>query len=125
MKNNKILVYGSLRAGEYNFKRFDDYFPGQMEVKKTTKIKGFDLHSMGSYPGINVSKNPDKELVVDVIHCDNQCFHAINGMELGAGYTTQEVVVDGEPHKIYVYKGNLNSPVESGDWSEYLKNGKK
>lgn len=125
MKNKKILVYGSLRNNEYNFQRFKDYFPDGIEFVKTTTVKGFDLHSMGSYPGIKESKDENKELVVDVMHCTNQCFHAINSMELGAGYTTKDVEVDGEPHTIYVYKGNLNNPVISGDWSKFLKDGRK
>lgn len=124
MKNKKILVYGSLRNGEYNFERFKDYFPNGIEYVKTTTIKGFDLHSLGSYPGIVPSDNPEKELVVDVMNCNNQCFYSIDGMERGAGYKAQEVIVDNVPHTIYVYKGNPNRLVESGDWSKHLKDAK-
>jgi len=121
MINKKILVYGSLRSGEFNFNRFKEYFPNGIEYIKTTTVKGFDLHSLGSYPGIVKSKDPEKELVVDIMHCDNPCYYAINGMELGAGYKNEDVLIEGVPHTIYVYQGNPNRLVESGDWSKHLK----
>lgn len=120
MNNNNVLLYGSLRKGHYNYNRFMDYFPEGLTYQETTTIKGFDLYDLGSYPGIKLSEDPNKELVVDMMQCSDECFDSINRMELGAGYTTHQVVINEVPYTIYLYQGRVseNRLVESGDWSK-------
>lgn len=121
----KILVYGSLRKGEYNYESFKRRHGDGFNYLGTTKVKGFNLYSLGSYPGITESEDPEKELVVDIMECDDDCYNSIYRMEIGAGYRTQEVIVDGEPMNIYLYLGRPTRLVESGDWSQFLKSKKE
>jgi len=117
--NNNVLLYGSLRKGNYNYERFMDYFPKGLEFKSTTTIKGFDLYDLGSYPGIKKSDDPEKVLVVDIMTCSDDCFNSINRMELGAGYSAETVMIDETPYTIYLYEGRVNPSrlVATGDWN--------
>lgn len=117
----KILVYGSLRKGEYNYKRFKGYFGEGLNYLATTTITGYKLYDLGSYPGIRPEAG--KELVVDVMEVSDEAYDAITGMERGAGYSVaKETVEDHGECTIYVYNYPVseNHLVESGDWSKYL-----
>lgn len=115
-----IALYGSLRKGEYNCKRFQNYFPGEFNYLRTETIKGFDLFDLGSYPGIKESKDPNKELVIDIFEAGEECYRSINAMELGANYTNHTIKIGEDICTIYLYNGNPTKLVESGDWSKYL-----
>jgi len=118
-KNKKILVYGSLRKGEYNYKRFKSMFKDGLKYIETLNIQGFRLYDLGSYPGIKETPT-DTTLVVDVMECDPACYASIYGMEIGANYVAKNIVINNEDHTIYVYQGSTHKLVESGDWSKYL-----
>lgn len=119
----KILTYGSLRKGEYNYERFRQYFKNGLNHVDTVIIKGFDLYDLGSYPGIKISDDPEKELTVDIMGCSQECYDSIQRMELGAGYSNYPVNINGEDITIYLYHGYTqeNRLVKHGDWSKYLK----
>ena len=123
------IVYGSLREGAYNYDAFKRYYPdGYNKIGQTT-IQGYDLHSLGAYPFIVEGEG---ELVVDIMECSSDCFRAINGMELGAGYLAKkiEVELNGEVIEgtIYTYPPKdvkySQEHVKSGDWIKY-KNGEE
>lgn len=120
----KIAVYGSLRKDEYNYNRFMNYFKDGLEYVKTSVVDSWDLYDLGSYPGIKEATKPNNGLVIDVMECSERCFDAIEGMELGAGYRAEEIMVEGDLCTIYVYEGRTRdeSLVKSGDWTKYLKN---
>lgn len=110
-----IITYGSLRKGQYNF----NYFPSLKHVKTTT-IKGYDLYSLGAYPGV---KKGDGTLVVDLLEVhDDRDFSNIRGMEVGANYTPIELEIDGIKGEFYLYNGYVDPSrkVESGDWAKHL-----
>lgn len=119
----KVLVYGSLRKDEYNYNRFLQYYPDEINYIKTLTIEGFDLYSLGPYPAIVKGEG---SLVVDLLDVSPEVKESFDGMELGAGYEIQQVEVDNELVDIYVYVNpqrlNNNRKVQSGDWSKYLKN---
>lgn len=118
-----VLVYGSLRKGEYNFHSFNSEF--DIDYIKTGKIKGYELHSLGSYPGIIPTDNKDYELTVDLLYVEPQCKYAFDRMELGAGYRIEKVEFEDQMIDIYVHNHTdyiKGRPlVESGDWVQYLK----
>ena len=116
----KVAVYGSLRKGEYNYERFVDYFKGGLEYLRTTVVRGYDLYDLGAYPGIRVSSDLSKELVVDIMECSDDCFKHIEAMEHGAGYNSVSITVGADECTIYVYNYPATNLVESGDWSKYL-----
>lgn len=120
MHSNYILVYGSLRKGEYNFNSFKSLFGDEFKYVKTMQINGYDLFSLGAYPAIKEGKG---DLIVDLINCSDECKNSIDRMELGAGYTRHIIEIDKNiTATLYVYLGNPSTErIVSGDWSEHLK----
>lgn len=116
---NKILVYGTLRQGDYNFDRIAHAF-GSDSIKKVgeASIPNYKLFNLGFYPGINKSDNENDVIVCDVLEVNDQAKRFIDGMEFGAGYKIANVNLNGENHEIYEYKRELNenSRIKSGDW---------
>lgn len=114
----KIIVYGSLRKGEYNFNRFVGYFgEDNFQYVETTTIPGFKLYSLGPYPGINEGTEDDV-LVVDILDVSESAYDSVKRMELGAGYSEVLVNINGEELPIYVFDAKLpeDNIVEGGDW---------
>lgn len=109
-----IAVYGSLRPGQYNFSRIKHF--GNVEHVRTTSISGYDMFSLGPFPGI---KPGEGTIVVDILNVDERVFEAIESMETGAGYKKQIVDIDGDQAAIYVYQYPAGRKVESGDWVEF------
>lgn len=113
----KILVYGSLRPGCYNFDRFAANYKitdlGEVEVP------GFELFSLGPYPGI---KEGNGVLTCNILEVSEECHEHIKAMELGANYTEEMVNIEGEELPIYVYQGHVSrdNKVITGDWVEYV-----
>jgi gamma-glutamylcyclotransferase (GGCT)/AIG2-like uncharacterized protein YtfP len=110
----KILAYGTLREGDYNFDRMASAF-GVDSIKKVgeTELSGYKMHDLGFYPAIKEGTETDK-IKCDILEVNEQTARAIDYMESGAGYKTVETDLG----KIYVFEGNLsNRPIiTSGDW---------
>lgn len=115
---NYVLVYGSLRKGEYNYDRFQQYYPNQIQYLETFTVKGFDLYSLGPYPAIIPGKG---ELVVDLLLVSDAAKEGMDDMELGAGYIIETIELDNKDADIYIYnntdyiKNNCHQ-IKSGDW---------
>lgn len=95
-KTRFVVVYGSLRKDEYNYDRFKKIFKNDFEYYTTKVIYGWDLFDLGAYPGIKKSSNPEALLMVDIMEVSEECFQALNAMELGAGYEAVEVDLRGD-----------------------------
>lgn len=110
-----VLTYGSLRQGEYNHDRFKSVHGKGYEYKRTMVLDGFDLYSLGPYPGIKEGKN---KLEVDLFECSEDCYRSIRGMELGAGYSEKTISLPEGESVIYMYEGsvNPNELVVDGNW---------
>ncbi len=124
MNNNYIAVYGSLRKGEYNYKRFKNYFKEGLEYIETATLIGYNLFDLGSYPGIKPTHDK-KTLTVDIMSCNSECFTHIEHMELGANYHAEQIKIDNYLCTIYIYNGYTVKEVPHGDWSKYLKEKEK
>lgn len=114
-----ILVYGSLRKGEYN------YSSDELTYISTKQIKGYKLYSLGSYPGIKFTGNENDILTCDLMEVKNiQSSNSIDYMELGAGYSINPIIVEDNgtlyPCKIYEYQHSVkeNELVSHGDWTK-------
>jgi gamma-glutamylcyclotransferase (GGCT)/AIG2-like uncharacterized protein YtfP len=120
MSTTKIYAYGTLREGQYNFKRIQDNF-GKESIRKVeeTTLNEFDMYSINNwYPAI-VHNKEGGTIVVEVLEVSPQAKAFIDSMESGAGYDIMEV--NGIP--IYYYstnKFNENSKINSGDWVKYI-----
>lgn len=118
MDNNYILVYGSLRKGEYNY----EYFKEGLEYVKTVQIPNYKLYSLGSYPGIK--KSNGNNIICDLMKVTDEKYgNSIDRMELGAGYSSTLVDIEGVKAILYPYEGSVREEdlVDSGDWSKHLK----
>lgn len=124
MDNNKyILVYGSLRKGDYNYDRFKDLYGSEFDYVSTMQVGGFDLYKINDdYPGVKRSEL-SKPLTVDIIKVSNSCYEQINSMEYYAGYSPFGIeVIDGSGNKysctIYIYEGDVGGQdyLPNGDW---------
>lgn len=121
----KVLVYGSLRNNEYNFNSFQRrYGDDNVNYLETGVIKGFELYSFGSFPGILYTGNEEDELTVDLLEVSEEAKQGMDWMELGAGYKIRQVEFNGELVDIYEYGSdeirNRYEQVKHGNWSQYL-----
>jgi len=119
----KIAVYGSLRKGDYNFERFEQWYNNSevtgFKYLTTTKIVGYKMYDLGwGYP-CAVKTDDESEMVVDIIEVSEDCGKSITYMEVGAGYKPSFVEVDGHKCVIYLYKSPEGSLVKSGDWIKH------
>lgn len=118
----QIVVYGSLREGEYNADRFRrNYGAENFKYIRTTTITGYNIFDLGSYPGLKISNDPNSKVIVDIMEVSDECFQSIEWMEHGAGYSTIKVVDDetGQKFPAYMYEYSATDLVESGDWVKY------
>lgn len=129
---HRIAVYGSLRQGEYNYRR------AQGDPICTGKIHKAQLYSLGAYPCIVASDDEADEVVVEVYDIDDKLFIGIEAMELGAGYQRLPVKVwwediqhdhngDGNPLDAEAYffpdtRDWFGPRVASGDWLKRKEN---
>lgn len=118
----RLLVYGSLRKGAYNFERFQEIF-GEKEMSyiETRQIEGYSLHDLGAYP-CAVETNDNTPLVVDILEVSDEAHERIKMMELGAGYYEKEIELDAIPHYMYLFEKPYGEQVQEGDWIKYITN---
>jgi len=117
METNKklVLTYGSLRVGEYNHDSFKRQYKEGYKYVKSLELDGYDLYSLGSYPGI---KEGSGKLKVDLFECSKECYMSIRGMELGAGYSEKVIELEEGGAVLYLYDHSVKQDriVEDGDW---------
>lgn len=107
------LFYGSLRQGEYNQKYFDYKFI------RTVVLEGYKLYSLGSYPGIKKTNNPDDKLVCDLVLVENKAeFQSLDNMEIGAGYSRELIQLEEGEAILYLYDYEVRKEdlIAHGDW---------
>lgn len=118
----KILVYGTLRKGQYNFDRINNNF-GSGAIKKVSEriIEGFKMVSINDwYPAIIYNGDKHQTIVVEEVEVTPEAKIFIDRMEAGAGYAIKKV--DGLD--IYCYVNDYFKPeqrIESGDWVKYIE----
>ena len=121
-----MALYGSLRDGLYNNRRFD--LQNRSEFLGMTKVRGYALHSLGPYPGIYPSEG--FSVIAEVRRFSGkqqlEVAKSIDYMELFGGYHREYVDLEIEEKKIrgiiYVYDEKPETEkIEHGDWVYYLK----
>ena len=121
-----MVLYGSLRDGLYNNRRF--YLQNMSEFMGTTKVKGYALYSLGPYSGIYPSE--ESSVVAEVRRFSGkkqlEVAKSIDYMELFGGYHKEYVDLEiGEKiirGFIYVCDEKPETEIiEHGDWVYYLK----
>lgn len=139
-EDNFLLVYGSLRKGQFNYKRIRSSFGTDSFIYlSTTKLQYSVLHDLGNYSAL-LGASYLKEVVVEIMYCSDKVAKAIKDMELDAGYrkttynmflTTELGSMRGVTFSYYIADRDLckevtDNPliyplVECGDWVKYLK----
>ncbi len=121
-----IALYGSLRDGLYNSRRFN--LQNRSELLGMTKIEGYALYSMGPYPGVYPLE--DSYVIAEVRRFSGKeqldVAKSIDYMEIFGGYHREYVDLGIGEQKfrgfIYVYDEKPESErIEHGDWARYLK----
>ena len=118
----KILVYGTLRKGQYNFDRINNNF-GSDSIKKVSErvIEGFKMVSINDwYPAIIYNGDKYQTIIVEEVEVTPEAKNFIDRMEAGAGYTIKQV----GGLDIYCYVNDYFKPeqrIESGDWVKYIE----
>ena len=120
-----MALYGSLRNGLYNYRRFD--LQNKSEFLGMTKVKGYALYSLGPYPGIYPSE--ESFVVAEVRRFSGkeqlEVAKSIDYMELFGGYHREYVDLEIGNRKIrgfiYVYDEKPETEkIKHGDWVYYL-----
>lgn len=108
MSNTKLVAcYGSLKKGHYNHRALGE----DKEFLGTVPVRGV-MYSNGSYPKLYKPDgevgdagvlSPDKERdhVVEIYRVNDQAFSYIKGMEVGAGYTPEDLETEHGTATIY------------------------
>ena len=118
----KILVYGTLRKGQYNFDRIINNF-GLESMKMVSKkvLKGFQMVTIHDwYPAIIYTNKEEDTIVVEEMEVTPEAKDFIDRMEAGAGYSI--MTIDGAD--IYYMKNNQygeKAIIKSGDWVKYIE----
>lgn len=111
-----IAAYGTLRKNHYNFKRFQP----NLKYLSSHQVKGFELWDFGPYPYVVPKK--DGIITVDILEMDENTKRRIDGMEFGAGYKSQNIIIDGKECTIYymdkVYPDTNH--ITNGDYTQYV-----
>ncbi len=119
-----ILAYGTLREGDYNYARMQNYF-GKDSIKKIGEIilPNYKMYNLGSYPCIVESDDENDKVVFDKLEVSDECFNAIRSMELGAGYTEKQINLQLDDYRLYIftdisldYSDIFYPRILSGDW---------
>lgn len=125
-----MALYGSLRDGLYNNRRFD--LQNRSEFLGTTKVRGYALYSLGPYPGVYPSES--SSVVTEVRRFSGkqqlEVAKSIDYMELFGGYHREYVYLEIDEQKIrgfiYVYDEKPETEkIEHGDWVYYLRENEK
>ena len=120
---HRIFVYGTLMAGEYNHALI-----GSQVLEGEGFISGFDLYSLGRYPGIRPSEHCGHTVAGEVYLIDDSTLEQVNILEdEGSLYILQSAEVamsDGRTVTAGVYVYNHDCPessrILSGSWNQRL-----
>lgn len=112
----KVLFYGSLKKGHFNFDRFERF--GKQKYVKSLVIDDFDLYSLGAYPAATRGK---RSLHVELHELDDSVFYYVEKMEESALYHSENIEVEGEYATIFLMdiiriKSLRGKLIKSGNW---------
>jgi gamma-glutamylcyclotransferase (GGCT)/AIG2-like uncharacterized protein YtfP len=94
----RIGAYGSLKYGFHNFERM-----GEQRLCGETTIKGTML-MFSNYPYLFncLGSEYENEHQVEIYEVDDATYERIADMELGSGYHTEHINVDGNPVVLFI-----------------------
>jgi gamma-glutamylcyclotransferase (GGCT)/AIG2-like uncharacterized protein YtfP len=119
MTPHLYAFYGSLRRGLQNHERFKAH----LRYRFSSWLKGYQLYSLGDFPFAVRSAKADDKILVEVVEVtDPQIQKQLDDLELGYGYHIENILIEEQPVKIYLFKDKANYPlVPSGDWAKSFR----
>jgi len=116
----KVIFYGSLKKGFYNYDRFNSF--GKQIFVSDIELPGYDIYSLTHFPAVCEGKGTIK---AEIHIMDIEVYRRVFSMEIGSGYVEEMVEVNGESYSLFVmpkcnieaYRGTL---IESGEWREKI-----
>jgi gamma-glutamylcyclotransferase (GGCT)/AIG2-like uncharacterized protein YtfP len=120
-----MALYGSLRNGLYNSRRFD--LENTSEFLGITKVRGYALYSMGPYPGVYPAEG--SSVIAEIRRFSGrkqlEIARSIDYMELFGGYHREYIDLKVKEQKIrgFIYvcdEKPETEKIDHGDWIYYL-----
>lgn len=118
---NRFAFYGTLRKGQGNH-RWSVANDSGAVFDGVHVIPGYRMHSLGGYPFVTQSE--EDSIVVELYQLsDPRIIESIHRMEIGAGYSVEEITVNGQHYQLYVQppRGHSYPVVPDGDWVKYVE----
>ena len=104
-KMKTIFVYGTLKRGHYNYKRFG---MNQSEYLGNGIVRGYKMYTNGSYPGIIKTNNEEDVISGELFNVSEMLFNTLDMMETCAGYHIALVDINGiKDVHLFVIDGSL------------------
>lgn len=105
----KIITYGTLKKGFYNYNRF----MGNAKFLGNVHITGYKMYSNGTYPAIVKSDVPSDLISGELYEIEDDNFNIIRDVELRAGYYMDTYKMRGEDIPLFVMD---KSQVDNEKW---------
>ncbi|MBL7874212.1 MAG: gamma-glutamylcyclotransferase [Cyclobacteriaceae bacterium] len=113
----QYAFYGSLRKGLTLYEQYKSC----LDYRFSVWLPGFKLYSLGSYPCAVKSDELSDRILIEVMNvADPKIRKEIFELEIEAGYSYHEVIVQDIPTGIFLYQNAANYPlVHGGDWVKF------
>lgn len=128
MGNKKIYaVYGSLRKGFGNHRLLEN--KEGVKYLKQEVVKGFKLYSLGWFPGVKPTNNPNSSVLVELYEIENDdvkvSLDRLEGYDphnpQNSLYIRETIPTSVGDTEIYIYNNNINEEylIDEGDWAAF------
>lgn len=115
-----MWVYGSLRREEFN-----NYILKGSEYLGRGIVRGYKMYSLGSYPFVVSTGNPNDKIFVEGFEVDRNLANSVANLEYSAGYHIDNVdieielgsVIEGKIFAMEIIHRNCGE-IKSGDWTK-------
>lgn len=77
-RNNIVAVYGTLRKGQGNHRRLEH---GNAKFLGKCKIGNFGMVSLGGFPAVYSTEEPDKLITIEVYEVDDATMRSLDQLE--------------------------------------------
>lgn len=91
---------------------------------RTVTLPYFKMYSLGEYPYVVRSENPDDTIVAELFLVDDEkTEQTVNHLESDAGYILEPVIIAEEKFEIFVFTsaGPDDPQIRSGDWVQFVR----
>lgn len=118
-KDSTYAFYGSLRRGMSNY----EVYKNHLRYLYSTRLRGFQLFSLGPYPFARETNNPGDSILVEVFKItDRTTEQQIHQLEVDAAYFYKDTRIVRSEVGIYLFSTDKNYPrVLGGDWVDFFR----